>query len=179
MNKVTVENRPISSVREKFTYDFSSMYEFNEITKNLCQGGLPPIGSWASNAGFDTVVLAAKEHIGYGTFGDLLYLGVNVVICPTEDTKSPNRIKRMVPLWKEASDIVVSKVRDDKSVLVTCIAGQNRSSMVVAYALRELTGMSGEKIVETIQRARPVTFSNEVLKDYVIDEWPDDKLVSS
>jgi protein-tyrosine phosphatase len=41
--------------------------------------------------------------------------------------------------WKAASDVVVERVKEGKNVLVTCMAGHNRSGIVVGLALAKLT----------------------------------------
>lgn len=51
--------------------------------------------------------------------------------------------------------------------LVTCVNGINRSAMVLAVALRELTPMRGDRILEVIREARPQALTNKSLAEAV------------
>lgn len=135
---------------------------------HLYQGGYPPPGMGLRDAGVDVLVLCAKEHQRAD-----MYPGVAVILAPGDDDLREHRLQRFIETWKRAANQVAEQVRNGKNVLVTCMAGQNRSGLVVSLALRELTGMSGEEIVGHVQRSRPLALNNTTFVKYVIDSFPD------
>jgi protein-tyrosine phosphatase len=80
---------------------------------------------------------------------------------------------RFLPTWKDAANKVVQHVRNGKNVLVTCLAGQNRSGLVTALALQQLTGWSGKKIVNHISAKRMWALHNATFAQYIIDTFPE------
>jgi len=112
--------------------------------------------------GFDTLVLCAKENQR-----EDLYPGVEVVLAPGDDDVRVNRMMRDLPTWRQAAQIVVERVAAGKKVLVTCMAGLNRSGMVIGLALHQITGWSGEDVVEHIQASRDMALCNDTFADYI------------
>jgi protein-tyrosine phosphatase len=68
--------------------------------------------------------------------------------------------------------LVVDRVKAGRNVLVTCMAGQNRSGIVTAMALCKLTGASGQECVDHVSRTRPFALNNRTFAQYVIDNFP-------
>lgn len=136
--------------------------DFDPIIENLYQGAAPPFGEAVAKLGFDTLVLCAKE-----LQRDDLYPGVEVVLAPGDDDQRVNRMMRDLPNWQRAAQIVVERVAAGKKVLVTCMAGLNRSGMVTALALHQITGWSGKDIVEHIQASRDMALCNDTFADYI------------
>jgi protein-tyrosine phosphatase len=132
------------------------------IIQNLYQGAAPPFGETVAKLGFDTLVLCAKENQR-----DDLYPGVEVVLAPGDDDCRVNRMMRDLPIWQQAAQIVVERVNAGKKVLVTCMAGLNRSGMVTALALRQLTNWTGAEIVEHIQASREMALCNDTFAEYI------------
>jgi protein-tyrosine phosphatase len=62
--------------------------------------------------------------------------------------------------WRTAMS-VADAVRDARPVLVHCAAGVNRSGLVNALAVREITGCSGAEAMARVRRARPGALTNE------------------
>ncbi len=123
--------------------------DFDPIIENLFQGAAPPYGEAVAKLGFDTLVLCAKENQR-----EDLYPGVEVVLAPGDDDAREHRMMRDMPTWEKAAQVVVERVAAGKKVLVTCIAGLNRSGVVTALAVHQITGWSGEDVVEHIQASR-------------------------
>lgn len=144
-------------------------YQAHKISDNLYQGGVPPSGPALRKAGIDVLVLCAKE---WQDPSKKAHPGVTVIRCGGDDSLDPDVLADCLPAWQHAARQVVAHVRDGKNVLVTCMAGQNRSGIVVAMALAELTALSGEEIVSHIQRARPMALNNETFVDHVIRTYP-------
>ena len=121
--------------RAALTYE-SLKYDFDHIVDNLYQGAAPPFGDAVAKLGFDTLVLCAKENQR-----EDLYPGIEVVLAPGDDDVRVERMMRDLPTWQQAAQIVAERVASGKKVLVTCMAGLNRSGMVTALALHQITGV--------------------------------------
>lgn len=136
--------------------------DFDPVIENLFQGAAPPYGETVAKLGFDTLVLCAKENQR-----EDLYPGVEVVLAPGDDDAREHRMMRDLPIWQEAARIVAERVAAGKKVLVTCMAGLNRSGMVTALALHQITGWSGADIVEHVQASREMALCNETFAKYI------------
>lgn len=147
--------------RAALTYE-SLKYDFDHIVDNLYQGAAPPFGDAVAKLGFDTLVLCAKENQR-----EDLYPGIEVVLAPGDDDVRVERMMRDLPTWQQAAQIVAERVASGKKVLVTCMAGLNRSGMVTALALHQITGWSGKDIVEHIQASRDMALCNDTFADYI------------
>lgn len=143
-------------------------YQAHRIADRLYQGGYPPPGPALARAGIDVVVLCAKEWQDESRDS---YPGVTVIRAGGEDHASESRLAMYIDTWKRAARQVVDHVNDGKNVLVTCMAGQNRSGLVVSLALRELTGMRGADIVSHVQRSRPFALNNDTFARYIEDSF--------
>lgn len=145
------------------------MYRAHKIAPNLFQGGLPPPGDGLKQAGVDVLVLCAA-----GFQDASAYEGIEVILAPGDDDSRPHRLARFIDGWKDAARVVVDRVKEGKNVLVTCYAGQNRSGLVVALAMRELTGKKGSDIVQHIQTSRPLALNNLTFVKYVEDAFSEE-----
>jgi len=144
--------------------DANLMYSHPDNTGSLWQGSLPPIGTVLQEAGYDTLVLAASEFQS-----DISYQDIEVICAPGDDDHRPHRMANFLPVWVSAAKIVVERVHSGKRVLVTCMAGLNRSGMVTALALKELTGWSGEVVVEHIRKNREHAMCNQTFAQYIMN----------
>lgn len=145
-------------------------YQAHKILDHLYQGGMPPPGDGLKNAGIKVLVLAAKEHQDAGA-----YEGVEVILAPGDDDSRRHRLDRFIDGWRAAALQVVEHVRAGRNVLVTCMAGQNRSGLIVALAVRELTGWSGARCVEHVSRSRPFALNNSTFASYICECYPNDR----
>ena len=143
-------------------------YQAHRITDHLYQGGAPPPGDGLKNAGVDVLVLCAKEWQD-----DTAYPGLIVIKAPGDDDTRPSRLLRFIDSWKTAAELVVDHVRAGRNVLVTCMAGQNRSGIVSAMAVSLLTGCTGQEAVDLVSRQRPHALNNSTFAQYVIDNFPE------
>lgn len=136
--------------------------DFDKIIDNLYQGAAPPYGDAVAKLGFHTLVLCAKENQR-----EDLYPGVEVILAPGDDDCRVHRMERDLPTWKQAAQIVVERVAAGKKVLVTCMAGLNRSGMVSALALHSITGWPGADVVEHVQASRDMALCNDTFANYL------------
>jgi protein-tyrosine phosphatase len=142
-------------------------YLANKISDNLLQGGFPPPGPMLAQAGIQVLVLTAKDWQEASQ-----YPGLEVICAPGDDDERPHRLARFLPTWEDAASQVVEHVRAGKNVLVTCMAGHNRSGLVTALALRELTGLSGQELIDHIQKCRPMSLNNETFAKHLLETFP-------
>lgn len=120
------------------------------ISGSLYQGSFPPSGSTLANEhGFDVLVLCAYENPDVGQ-----YEGVEVIEALGADVSGwpvdPGSVER----WCQAARDVSARVKEGRRVLVTCMAGLNRSGFVSAMVLHEVYGWSGDRCVRHVQNAR-------------------------
>jgi len=128
----------------------------NMIKPNLWQGSAPPEGSYLASLGFGLVVFCAQEYQPKASW----YPGIEVLHAPNDDDSSRSITQQELSIAAKTAKKVVQAIQGGKKVLVTCIAGRNRSGLVVALALHKLTGMSGEEVVVYIKERRPYALTN-------------------
>jgi len=128
------------------------MQNADQITKNLWQGGVPSRGSALNEAGFDTLVLCAREW----QLPSVYFPKVKVIHAPNDDypedpsKPTPQQLQTAVRTAFEVAD----DIRSGKKVLVTCAAGMNRSGLVTAMSLHLLYGWSGPRCVAHVRLNR-------------------------
>lgn len=144
-------------------------YQAHKISDNLYQGGVPPSGKALRKAGIDVLVLCARE---WQDPTGKAHPGVTVIRCGGDDSLDPDVLADCLPAWQRAAQQVVDAVIAGKKVLVTCMAGHNRSGIVTAMALAQLTRLSGQEIVDHIQRSRPMALNNETFVDHINRTYP-------
>ena len=126
------------------------------IVPRLYLGSVPPQGSTLRDAGFHVVALCAAEY------QDRQHDGVAVVRCPLADRDPEGR---GAPSWvvftadergrvRAAALRLAELHRRGAWLLVTCAAGRNRSGVVTATVLHELTGWPGAECVARVRAAR-------------------------
>lgn len=127
--------------------------DYNQLILNGLYQGSAPYGDpemLAHDHNFDVVVLCASENPNVGQHVD-----IEVIEALGDDTDNWPMNQEHVEKWHEAARIIAQRVKDGARVLVTCVAGLNRSGFVCALVLHELYGWSGEKCVKYVQSKRP------------------------
>lgn len=139
----------------------TSEIDADEIVPGLWQGSLPPRGSAVADAGFNLLVLCARD---YQRPSDD-YPGVEVLHAPNDDSQwsRPKSKDMAVAAW--AARKVVTALQQGSKVLVTCFAGINRSALVVALAIHGLHGYSGEACVQLIRDKRKLNRPGDLALD--------------
>ena len=126
------------------------MTSASEIVPGLWQGGVPWPGPEAANAGFDVVVFAAKEWQPVA----FMYPDVSVIKVALEDDYERPMTRTEVLATRRVAKMVVDAVRAGQKVLVTCLAGRNRSGLIVAMAIMELYGVDGVEAARLVRQKR-------------------------
>lgn len=139
------------------------LIDADRVGPNLYQGAKPPIGQSVALAGFDTLVLTARELLPFQRPD--LFQGVEVLQCPLRDHDTRMDEGDPEDDWTRARDMarrVAARIRLGKRVLVTCHEGWNRSGLICALALHELSGRPGALCVQKIRQRRDNALSQPV-----------------
>lgn len=70
--------------------------------------------------------------------------GVEIVYAPNDDSEKP-LTREQLSLALRAARLTARAYKEGKTILVSCMAGRNRSGFVVALTLHLLYGMDGRK----------------------------------
>lgn len=118
----------------------STNLDANEVHPNLWVGALPPQGDALRRAGFDALVLCARQ------FQDRHHEGIHVLRCPLDD----GGVALVPAQWDRALDAAKKVAR--------AVSG---GALVAGLALRILTGWSGTVCRMTVQMGRPGALINQ------------------
>lgn len=138
-----------------------------KIIGNLHQGPMPPAGDIVAQGGFDVLVLCAWENQDAAA-----YPGVEVIQAPGEDIDESPVDPQELEQWKAAATTVAARLKAGKRVLVTCMGGYNRSGMVTALAMGEVTSWQPIDIVDHIRSRRPGALHNKSFVRWLIQNLP-------
>lgn len=122
----------------------------NEIAPGLWQGSLPVRGLVLKTSGFQTLVICAQE-LESAVEG---YPGVRVHFAPNHDDGVTPFTPEAYKVAYEAAELVVADIQAGRRVLVSCMAGLNRSGLVSALALHLLYGWPGARCVDHVRSKR-------------------------
>lgn len=128
----------------------SEVIDAHEIIPGLWQGSRPPIGLSVAKAGFDVLVLCARNYQPPAK----QFPGVKVLFAPNEDQPHMPMQKADLKIAVLVAHEVVLSLQKGSKVLVTCFAGINRSALVVALAINEHLGFSGNACIKLIRKMR-------------------------
>jgi len=128
----------------------------DQIYPRLWQGSAP-----GERVPFDVLVLCAEEWQPTSK----TFPGTLVVHAPFDDT--PDLSRPLLLTATKAARLVEQALRERKQVLVTCMAGRNRSGLVSALALCMLTGADGRRVVRQIQSRRANALTNASFREFV------------
>lgn len=128
----------------------------SEIALGHHQSGYPLTDPVAS--GFDVVVLCARElqpeKIGRA----------KLVHAPMDDDLITDEI---IQTATTAALLAKDFMDQGLNVLVSCLAGKNRSGLVSGLILCDRFGMSGTEAVSQIKKQRPIALTNESFTEYL------------
>lgn len=118
----------------------NTSFDAHRIAPRLWMGAAPPLGSVLAAQGFDIVVLCAKEYQPTAEW----FPGVDVArVHLNDDGKTPFSAADALAAYQVATQLAKCIKLGGSRVLVTCWEGRNRSGLVTALTLTQLTGCSG------------------------------------
>lgn len=143
------------------------IHNYNLVSPNLCMGGAV-VDADGLFEEFDAVVLCAEEW--------------QPEIIPPENDRSKEVFR--LPLIDVDSPVAVSSSlmgnvaktvaklhtlhREGRRILITCMAGRNRSGIVTALLLRKILGVTSDQAIEMVRAARgPHALSNPTFVRYL------------
>lgn len=129
------------------------------LAERLWIGSAPATDKNLKSCGFDSVVLAAEEFQPRGAFG-----GTRVLHAGFNDSRMDTRTADVA---MEAAREVVRRWRGGERVLVTCMAGRNRSGLVSALSLMLLFGMTGKQALRRVQSQRDGALTNPHFAEFL------------
>ena len=119
-------------------------YDATPVSPRLWVGSAPPLERDLPTV--DILVLCAAE-----VQPERMAFHGQVLRCPIPDAAlTPAQLELVL----KTSVAVAQAIVEGQRVLVTCAKGRNRSALVVAFALHQLTTMSGDQIVAHIRKQR-------------------------
>lgn len=121
--------------------------DMSYVRPGLYQGSLAPTGSKLKDAGVDVVVLCAKTYQPPREE----FEGVQVIRSAIPDSLRLSRGE--IRLALRTSEKMADAIKEGKTVLSTCRAGMNRSSLHSAMTMLRL-GEEPEEVIEKIRKAR-------------------------
>lgn len=129
----------------------------SNIVRRLWIGAKPPADRPLPT--FDVIVLCAEEY------QPLMPHAREVLRVPLADAPLDSIGLERARLGARE---VAQRLTSGKTVLVTCYAGRNRSSLVAGLGLGLVTRMSAEQIVQLVRaRRRPDCFTNAYFRAYL------------
>jgi protein-tyrosine phosphatase len=140
----------------------------SRIFTHLYQGARPPTGPTLLANGFDVVVLCAEEY----QRPPAAFMGIRVLSCPYGDSfHTPLTFdeRRMIA---DTAARVAQATRGGARVYVSCAQGINRSGLVSALAVRQLTGCSGLEARRWVQKRRQGSLTNPIFAG-LLDALPE------
>lgn len=109
-----------------------------------------------ADAGFQVLVLCAREYQPAGT----VFPGLTVIHAPNDDhcfvTKEDLR------LAVNAASRVAEHLKAGQKILITCLAGINRSGLVAALTIHKALGYSGRSCIDLVRAKRRLADGDDV-----------------
>jgi hypothetical protein len=136
----------------------------HQIASKLWMGAAPPPGVTLAASGFNILVLCAKEYQPPAEW----FPGVDVArVHLNDDGKTPFSAADALAAYQVASQLAKC-IKFGQRVLVTCWEGRNRSGLVTALTLTQLTGCSGADAARAVRfRRQPRKGPALVNQDFV------------
>lgn len=128
----------------------------HEIVPLLWQGSKPRPGRGLADIGFEVLVLCAREYQPTSTS----FPGLILINAPNDDHYFVSREDFQGAV--DAASQVAEHVKAGRKVLVTCLAGINRSGLVVALALHKVFGYSGQTCINLVRAKRRLADGDDV-----------------
>jgi hypothetical protein len=142
----------------------------NKILPNLSQGNAIAAG-FAAPPEFDTLVLCAEELQSGSTAFSLLRpitgeRRFRIIDAGFDDSPDHGLTPHEAWIAENAASRVVRELAAGRKVLVTCMAGRNRSGLVSALVLKRM-GWTARDAIRAVRDARENALTNESFVRYL------------
>lgn len=139
-----------------------STLDAHRIAAKLYIGGAPQADALRTDGRFQVVVLCATDY------QPKTLPGVKLLRAPFNDIRELDEQAQKIVL--SAARAVHKLRRGGARVLVTCVAGVNRSSLVTAVALM-LDGRTAQQAIDLIRETRKPPVGMTPLSNNVFEQW--------
>jgi len=147
-----------------FEEHLSVWWDVNEIYTNLWQGACPPRGNLVASKGYNLLVLTASEWQRSD-----VYENVDVITIPLEDDLDESKILSQHGLICTTAKSIALRIESGQKVLITCMAGVNRSGLLSAVTLHYVTGLTGEACIKQVKSRRRGALFNKTFQKYICE----------
>ncbi len=137
--------------------------EANEIAQHLWMGSRPPPGPQLRRCAVDVVVLCAFEYQP----DDAWYPGVRVERITLNDAELSGA--EALEAFQLGAQLAREVKHRQRRVLITCSQGRNRSGLITALALTQLTGCSGLEACQLVRARRQSPFGAALTNHHYIE----------
>lgn len=152
------------------------MLDYSIILPGLAVGSKPPTGCAVRRACFTTLVLTADDY--QPPDEDFCGLEVHRVLLDDRQVTIPSMVDFLAA--EDLSRVLAKRIRHGAVVLITCVEGRNRSTLLTGLTMRRLTGRSGPEVYDWIRDRRPhvpgrperKTFTNKHFTSYLLAKRP-------
>ena len=134
------------------------LLDASRIVPNLYQGSRPTPGGLPARCGFRIIAFCEREWqpVPAGQH----FPGVQAIHVPLADEDPLT--DQTIFVARRGAKMLAHALREPRQrALVVCHAGLNRSGLVVALTIRELTGLSGKRCRQIVQACRHGALVNE------------------
>ncbi len=148
------------------TFALPVKYSYNIIQPNLAMGGAL-LDSSAAFEEFDILVLCAGEWQPHVTLPDE-DRSKRVIRIPYDDSNTA-LIPSVVRALHAAADELTAEHKAGKRILVTCMAGRNRSGLLTALILMKRFGLPAAEAIQLIKERRgDFALTNNTFTSYLL-----------
>lgn len=140
-------------------------YSYNVIQPGLGMGGavLKPEEAFEE---FDILVFCAGEYQPHVSLPD--DKDKRIVRVPYDDS-SAALTSSVLRMLHKAADELTFEHKEGKQVLITCMAGRNRSGLLTALVLMKRFGFSGAQAIEMVKERRgDFALTNPAFNSYLL-----------
>lgn len=142
--------------------DMHRPVEASEIAPRLWMGSRPPPGPKLRQCGVDIVVLCASEYQPQSGW----YPGVEVQRIQLDDS-TLSGVEALEAFGLAAQ--LAKSLKRNRRILVTCMAGRNRSGLITALALTQYIGCSGVDACQLVRSRRQSPFGPALTNHHYVE----------
>jgi hypothetical protein len=131
----------------------------------------PSVEAWDMAAIRDagiTVVVSLDEDCWASTIRDA-GLRHHALFMPQIFPTTPQLVSRFADMTREISRVVLAELRAGESVLAHCLAGRDRTGLVICATLMELENLSAKEALKRLRAVRPEALTSPGVLDVLVE----------